>query len=234
MQFLKRLALWVVVLALVPLALILAPITVVAAVVLPERVFYALCALGLLILLSPLILAVAFVVLVRDGRPIFYAAERMKTPERSFKLLKFRTMRAADDDSGVSGGDKAARVTPTGAFLREKRLDELPQLFNILRGDITFVGPRPPLKRYVELYPALYADVLKAQPGITGLATIVFHRTEERLLAGCRTAEETEAVYCRRCVPRKARIDRLYAARRTICSDFRMMFATIFRRLGVH
>lgn len=219
---------------LVPLIVVLAPLVVLGGLILPRRVFWFLCALGLLILLSPLMLAVALLVLVRDGRPVLYAAERMKAPGEPFRLLKFRTMRAAVNDSGVSGGDKAARITRTGAFLRAKRLDELPQLFNILRGDIAFVGPRPPLGRYVEMFPELYAEVLRDRPGITGLASLVYHRAEERLLAQCRTAEETEEVYCRRCVPRKARLDSLYARRRTVCSDFRLMFATVFRRIGMH
>ncbi len=219
---------------LLPVALVLAPFVIVGALLLPERVFYFLCALGLLVLLSPLLAGVALVVLVRDGRPVLYRAERMKAPGQPFALLKFRTMNPDAADRGVSGGDKASRITQTGAVLREKRLDELPQLFNILRGDISFVGPRPPLRRYVEMYPELYGEVLKTRPGITGLATLAFHRTEERLLASCRTAEETEAVYCRRCIPRKARLDMIYARRRGICSDFRLMFATVYRRIGLH
>jgi lipopolysaccharide/colanic/teichoic acid biosynthesis glycosyltransferase len=117
--------------------------------------------------------------------------------------------------------------------LRRWRLDELPQLWNVLRGDMSFVGPRPPLRRYVEAFPELYADVLRARPGITGLATLIYHAEEERLLAPCRTAAETEAVYVRRCVPRKAQLDLIYAARRDLCLDLWIMFATVFRRLPV-
>ncbi|SFD66829.1 sugar transferase [Roseivivax sediminis] len=199
-----------------------------------KRLFDISAALFLGTVLMPLILGVALTVLVRDGRPILYRAERMKTPTKGFPLWKFRTMRVAATDGGVSGGDKSSRITPTGRVLRRKRLDELPQLWNILRGDISFVGPRPPLRRYVEMFPGLYAEVLKSRPGITGLATLAYHRTEERLLSSCRTAAETEAVYCRRCVPRKARLDIAYARRRTICSDFKLMLATVFRRISLH
>lgn len=198
-----------------------------------KRVFDIVVALGLGLLLAPLIAAVALVVVVRDGRPVFYLSERMRTPDTPFLLWKFRTMTVAESDSGVSGGDKSARITPTGRILRRYRLDELPQLWNVLRGDMSFVGPRPPLRRYVEAFPAVYAEVLRARPGITGLATVVYHAEEERLLAPCRTAAETDAVYSRRCVPRKARLDRIYAARRSVCTDVWLMFATILRRLPV-
>ena len=198
-----------------------------------KRLMDLVLAVLLTVVLSPLIVGVALVILLRDGRPILYVAERMKTPEQPFDLWKFRSMRSSAQDSGVSGGDKTDRITDTGRFLRRTRLDELPQLFNILRGDISFVGPRPPLRRYVEQFPGLYADVLKSRPGVTGLATLVFHRTEERLLAGCTTPEETEAVYTRRCVPAKARLDLIYAQNRNLCFDLKLMVATVFRRLSL-
>ena len=173
-------------------------------------------------------------ILLRDGRPILYVSERMRAPGQPFRLVKFRTMTNVAADAGVSGGDKAHRITRTGAMLRRYRLDEIPQLWNVFRGDISFVGPRPPLRRYVEMFPDLYADVLKSRPGITGLATLLYHAREERLLATCRTAEETEAVYTRICVPAKARLDLIYQEKRNVCWDFRLMVATVFKRLGIH
>ena len=184
-------------------------------------------ALVLIVLLSPLILWVAWKIRRTDGGPVLYLSERMRAPDRPFMLWKFRTMKPVAQDSGVSGGHKEDRVTETGRFLRRHRLDELPQLWNILRGDISFVGPRPPLRHYVEKFPELYREVLASRPGLTGLATLAFHKREEQLLAPCATAEETEAVYCRRCVPRKARLDLMYAARRTLCSDIRLMCVTV-------
>lgn len=169
--------------------------------------------------------------LLREGRPLFYVAERMRAPGRPFRLWKLRTMAVAPPEEGVSGGNKVARITRSGAFLRAKRLDEIPQLWNILRGDIGFVGPRPPLRTYVERFPALYARVLRDKPGVTGLATLTFHRHEERLLARCTTAAETDEVYCRRCIPRKARIDLAYQHNRTLCSDFALMLRTIFHAM---
>ncbi|GGH41047.1 Sugar transferase involved in LPS biosynthesis (colanic, teichoic acid) [Cribrihabitans marinus] len=192
-----------------------------------KRLFDLFFASLLVAILAPVLLVLVLWLLWKEGRPVFYVAERMKTPDQGFRLWKLRTMRGAESDAGVSGGDKAARITPTGAWLRSKRLDELPQLWNILRGDLSFVGPRPPLRLYVERYPALYAEVLRARPGVTGLASIVYHRHEAALLARCATPEETDAVYSRVCIPAKARLDLIYQRHRNMCYDFALVFETI-------
>ena len=181
----------------------------------------------LLVILAPVVVLLVVWLLVRQGRPLFYVAERMKSPTQAFGLIKFRTMTVAEEDSGVSGGDKNSRVTPIGARLRAKRLDEIPQLWNILRGDISFVGPRPPLRQYVDRFPEIYGQILKNRPGVTGLATLTFHRQESELLQKCKTSEETDAVYCRLCVPRKARLDLVYQQNRSVCYDFILVFQTI-------
>ncbi|MAU47030.1 MAG: sugar transferase [Yangia sp.] len=199
-----------------------------------KRVFDVVAALVLLTGLLPFIVLIALAILVLDGRPVLYLSERMKTQNEGFRLWKFRTMKPDASDRGVSGGDKSSRITRTGRALRRYRLDEIPQLWNILRGDISFVGPRPPLRRYTEMFPELYAEVLESRPGVTGLATLAFHRTEERLLAPCSSKDETEAVYCRRCVPRKARLDRIYTKKRSLCYDLKLMLATVFRRISLH
>lgn len=199
-----------------------------------KRFFDVTVGLIMLALLWPIMLGVALTILIRDGRPIFYGAQRMRAPGEPFTLLKFRTMRRVRRDHGVSGGHKRRRITKLGGYLRRHRLDELPQLWNVIRGDISFVGPRPPDPRYVEMFPELYAEVLKSRPGITGLATLAYHKTEERLLHACRTAADTEAVYTRRCVPRKARLDLIYAENRTLCFDVHLMLATVFRKLPLH
>ena len=190
-----------------------------------------------LALLLSVILALPFTLLVlylwaREGRPVFYVSERMRAPGRPFWLWKLRTMRVVATDVGVSGGDKTSRITHMGRFLRRSRLDEVPQLWNVLRGDMSFVGPRPPLRTYVERFPEIYAKVLQSRPGITGLATLVYHRHEERLLAMCHTPEETDAVYARRCVPRKARIDLLYQHNQKVMLDLRLMIATLWRAIN--
>jgi len=173
-----------------------------------------------------MMLATAVAVALLEGRPIFYPAERMKTPTQSFRLLKFRTMENSDTDQGVSGGNKAARITKTGAFLRKARLDEVPQLWNVLRGDISFVGPRPPLREYVDRFPDIYGEVLKSRPGVTGLASIMFHRHESRLLSKCTTPAQTDAVYTRRCIPRKAKLDLIYQSHSSVCMDAWILMKT--------
>ena len=187
-------------------------------------------------LLLVAVLALPFAILllwllVKQGRPIFYVSERMHAPGRPFRLWKLRTMTPAPTDSGVSGGDKTARITATGRLLRRTRADEIPQLWNVLNGDMSFVGPRPPLRQYVERFPALYAQVLRSRPGITGLATLRYHRHEERLLARCHTPTETDALYARACVPRKAHLDLIYQRHRTICMDLALMVETLARAL---
>jgi lipopolysaccharide/colanic/teichoic acid biosynthesis glycosyltransferase len=189
-------------------------------------------ALALMVLLALPFAALVLWLLLCEGRPIFYISERMRAPDRGFRLWKLRTMSPVAVQSGVSGGDKSNRITRTGRILRKTRADEIPQLWNILKGDMSFVGPRPPLRLYVDRFPALYAQVLQSRPGVTGLASLTYHRHEEKLLAACHSAEETDAVYSRRCVPQKARLDLIYQRRRTFCFDLVLMFRTLGRALG--
>lgn len=198
-----------------------------------KRLFDLFFATLLIAVLGPILLLLLLWLLWKEGRPLFYVAERMKGVDQPFMLWKLRTMTVVDTDTGVSGGDKSARITRTGAWLRSKRLDEFPQLWNILKGDISFVGPRPPLRQYVEANPELYAEVLKSRPGVTGLASITYHKHEAALLARCETSEETDAVYSRLCVPAKARLDLIYQRHQSMCFDFDIVFQTIgniFRR----
>ena len=196
-----------------------------------KRLFdVSLVLLGLSMLALPALI-VAAVLLLCQGRPIFYLSERAKSPQQNFLLWKFRTMQVAVDDGGVSGGNKTSRITPIGKVLRLTRFDEAPQLWNILRGDMTFVGPRPPLPIYVDQFPVLYAQVLQSRPGLTGLATLVFHKREAALLAGCKSAAETDAIYTRRCIPRKARIDMIYLQKRTLKLDIFILAQTVWKVL---
>jgi lipopolysaccharide/colanic/teichoic acid biosynthesis glycosyltransferase len=199
---------------------------------LSKRLFDVLVSTVLLLLLAPVIVVVAILILIIDGKPFFYLSERMHAPGVPFRLIKFRTMTVVDGDTGVSGGDKAQRVTRTGARLRQTRLDELPQLINVLRGDMSLVGPRPPLRQYAERFPALYANVLRSPPGITGLASLHYHRHEEMLLGKCRDSAETDLVYCRACIPRKARLDLIYQAHQSMCFDIAIITRTVLHKLA--
>jgi lipopolysaccharide/colanic/teichoic acid biosynthesis glycosyltransferase len=166
------------------------------------------------------------VMLFKEGLPLFYVAERMKGVGQPFSLWKLRTMTVSGRESGVSGGDKAARITPLGAFIRRARMDEVPQIWNVLKGDMSFVGPRPPLREYVERFPEIYGEVLKSPTGITGLASLRFHGREETLLAACLDAEETDRVYSERCVPQKARLDLIYQKNWSLCFDLALIWET--------
>lgn len=192
-------------------------------------------ALALLPVILPLLAGLWVVVVAVQGRPFIFVSERMRGPGQPFRLYKIRTMHPPDPDAElcVLGGNSRDRVTALGAWLRKTRLDELPQILNVLRGDIRFIGPRPPLRRYVEAYPDLYARVLgETPPGITGLATVLLHGREERLLSACRTAEETDRVYRRHCIPLKARVDLIYRDRRGPGLNLLILWLT-FARLGL-
>ncbi len=186
---------------------------------------------GMVVLALPFAVLV-MVLLLAQGRPLFHLSERMMTPHRAFRLWKLRSMTVVALGDGICGGDMAGRITPMGRWLRRYRLDELPQLWNVLRGNMTMVGPRPPLRRYVDAHPDLYAQVLRARPGMTGLASLMFHAREEALLRGCRTAEETHQVYTRRCIPAKARLDILYHRSRSMGGDVMLIWQTLWRLGG--
>lgn len=196
---------------------------------LSKRILDLLLAVILFVVLSPFFCAVIGWMILKNDRPIFYISERMKALDRPFRLVKFRTMRAPRSgqvNTGVSGGDKSDRITPLGHMLRGARLDEIPQLWNVLKGDMSFVGARPPLRRYTEMFPDVYRTVLASPPGITGLASIMYHRTEARLIGLAQTPEETEAIYVARCIPQKARLDRFYLAHQSLGFDLYILYLT--------
>lgn len=176
------------------------------------------------------VLAILYLIVVPlQGRPFLFASERMRGGDEAFLLWKLRTMEPSAVQK-VLGGMEAERVTPLGHFLRRLRLDELPQIFNILKGDIRFIGPRPPLRQYVDAFPDLYGEVFRdTVPGVTGLATVMLHQREERLLSRCRTDEEARDVYYRRCLPLKARIDIIYRDNKSIWLNLTILWWTFSR-----
>jgi lipopolysaccharide/colanic/teichoic acid biosynthesis glycosyltransferase len=178
------------------------------------------------LVLFPILLAIYFWILIREGRPVFYISERMKSPDQAFMMVKFRTMIPASENSGVSGGDKVDRITPSGRFLRATRLDELPQLWNVIKGDISFVGPRPPLREYVVKNPHIYDEVLLSRPGITGLASLIYSGHEQKILERCKDGAATDAAYQRVCIPRKAHLDLIYQKNQSLCFDVAIMVRT--------
>lgn len=196
-----------------------------------KRLFDLVLAGVLTIILAPVMLCIFILILIKDGRPVLYISERMKGVNQPFLLYKFRTMDVVgpDQDTGISGGDKTQRITSLGVKLRKFRIDELPQLFNVLRGDMSIVGPRPPLRQYTSDFPDVYSQVLKSRPGVTGLASLVYHKHEEMIIAETLSSEETDRVYRRRCLPRKAKLDLIYQNQSSICFDIKIIYRTIGR-----
>lgn len=191
-----------------------------------------LACLGVVIFAIPFAALVLFLLVVQ-GRPIFYLSERMKSPDVGFQLWKLRSMEVSTANSGVTGGDKKARYTQYGKRLRRLRFDEIPQLWNVLKGDMSVVGPRPPLRLYVEDFPELYRQVLASRPGITGLATLTYHQHETEMLSKCMTSEQTDSVYRRRCIPQKARLDIVYHLHQSVCFDLVILARTIGKVFSV-
>ena len=195
-----------------------------------KRSFDIAVSLLFITLLLPVMAGIALAMVAKGHRPILYISERMSSRWHGFQLIKFRTMRAlkpGESDVGVScGATKRLRVTAMGRFLRDKRLDELPQLFNVLRGDISLVGPRPPLRRHTDMFPRIYDRILMDLPGLTGLASVIYHRHEETILGALPGGKQSEAVYIRRCLPRKARIDLIYQRNASLALDCYVLYLT--------
>ncbi|MFZ1595653.1 MAG: sugar transferase [Anaerolineae bacterium] len=176
-----------------------------------------------LMLLSPLFCWIALWIKLTSPGPVFYRAVRVGQDGRPFRLYKFRSMIAGTDRQGpgiTATGDP--RITRVGRFLRRAKLDELPQLLNVLKGEMSLVGPRPEDPRYVALYTPEQRRVLAVRPGITSAASLAF-RHEEQLLAG----EDWETHYRARVLPDKLALDLAYLARRTLLSDLALILRTL-------
>ena len=188
-----------------------------------KRLFDIIVSGTALLLLSPAFLVIAIAIWLESGRPIFFAQERIGYGFVPFTLWKFRSMR-----SGTSGplitacGD--SRITRAGRFLRVSKLDEFPQLWNVLRGDMSLVGPRPEVRRYVDLCRTEYSRILSVRPGITDPASIEF-RHEEQLLA---QSDDRERLYVEQILPAKLRLSQQYVAEPSLRRDFVIITQTMF------
>ena len=186
-----------------------------------KRAFDLAIALAGLTLGVPLTIGVAVAMRASgDEGPIFFRARRIGAGGRPFTLLKYRTMYVDSVGSRLTT-DRDPRVTPLGRHLRAWKIDEIPQLWNVLRGEMSLVGPRPEDPRYVDLSNPTHRRVFTATPGITGLAQLKF-RHEEALLSG----PDPETVYRDEILPAKLRLDTLYLDRRSLRLDARILIAT--------
>lgn len=178
-----------------------------------------------LLLLSPLFLGVALCVGLTSRGGVFYVQTRVGRYGRDFRLYKFRSMRTGSDAKGLlTVGGKDGRITPVGYFIRKYKIDELPQLFNVFKGDMSLVGPRPEVRKYVALYNSEQMRVLSARPGITDPASIKY-RNENDLLA---QADDPERFYVEKIMPDKLKINLEYMDNRTFFKDLSVIFRTVF------
>ena len=180
-------------------------------------------ALGLLVL-WPLFLLIAILIKLQDGGPVLFRQLRVGHRCKSFYILKFRTMEVDAPSKGLAITVRNdARVTAIGAILRRSKIDELPQLWNVFVGEMSLVGPRPEVTRYVDLFRTEYTEILAVRPGITDLASIKF-RDESSLL---NEAEDPEAVYVQRILPEKLRLSREYVRNASLSYDLQLVFTTL-------
>ncbi|MDB6027487.1 MAG: sugar transferase [Verrucomicrobiales bacterium] len=177
-----------------------------------------------LILLGPCLMFLALAIRLSDGGPAFFRQRRIGLKGKPFKILKFRTMIVDAEKQGLSiTRDGDSRVTNIGRFLRKTKLDELPQLWNVFKGEMSLVGPRPEVPRYVECYTPEQSEVLQLKPGITDLATLAF-RNEEDLLS---RASNVEAFYVSYCLPEKISLNLEYAKRANLWEDTKIILQTL-------
>ena len=183
--------------------------------------FDVLTAIVGLLLLAPVLGGIALAIALTDGLPVFFRQSRVGRNGKPFQLLKFRSMRSSTTGPHITGaGD--ARITRLGAFLRHYKLDELPQLWNVLRGDMRLVGPRPEVPRFVDMTDPTWQAVLSVKPGITDLASLLY-RHEEELLAEVNNVEDH---YRNTILPAKLALNLEYLSVRTFWSDLKLICLT--------
>ena len=179
--------------------------------------------LGLL-LLSPLFVVVAVWIVIDNPGPVFYRQMRVGKDGKDFGLLKFRSMRiGADKESLITIGEHDSRITRAGYYIRKYKLDELPQLWNVLVGDMSLVGPRPEVRKYVDMYTDEQRQVLTVRPGITDYASIEYI-DENRLLA---QAEDPDRTYIEEILPAKIALNMRYIKHQTLGEYMKIIFLTL-------
>ena len=190
-----------------------------------KRLFDVVCSFFGLLVLSPLFVFLSLWVGLGSKGGVFYKQKRVGRFNKDFTLYKFRSMRVGSDKKGLlTIGGKDSRVTKAGFFIRKYKLDELPQLLNVLKGDMSFVGPRPEVRKYVDMYTERQLKVLDVRPGITDLASIKY-RNENDLLA---TADNPEKYYIDVVMQDKLALNLQYIETRSFFGDIKLIFRTIF------
>ena len=192
-----------------------------AATMVCKRAFDILCSFLGLTVLSPVLLVVSVLVAVTSPGGVFFRQERIGKDGKPFRIFKFRSMRKDNAGLKITTGNDS-RITPVGRFLRKSKIDELPQLINVLVGDMSFVGPRPEVADYVNLYTPYQRQVLLVRPGITGLASIRFRNENDLLTA----SDDPNRTYVEQIMPRKIDLDLEYIPHASVLYDIKLIFQT--------
>lgn len=188
-----------------------------------KRLFDIVASLSGLILLSPLFIFVALWIKIDSKGPVFYRQVRVGRENKDFYLVKFRTMRTgADKGSLVTIGGRDSRVTRSGYWLRKFKIDELPQLLNVLKGEMSFVGPRPEVRHYVDYWTPEQMHVLDVRPGITDPASIKFYNESELL----EKSDNPESYYIHEIMQEKIGMYLEYVANASFFKDLKIIFKT--------
>ena len=189
-----------------------------------KRAFDFLFTLFILVLFFPIGLLISILILFSSPGGIFYMQERIGRRGFPFKLYKFRSMRIDADQSGkLTVGMKDSRITRVGIFIRKYKLDEFPQFINVLKGEMSIVGPRPEVREFVALYTDTQKKVLEVKPGITDYASIEYFNENELLAA----SDDPKKTYIEDIMPHKLKINQKYLANPTLSHDLKIIFKTI-------
>lgn len=191
-----------------------------------KRIFdLVLSCIGLLCL-APILIIIAVLIKLDSKGPVLFIQNRVGKNNVDFNIYKFRTMRMASQTKGLlTLGNNDSRVTKIGYFLRRYKIDEFPQLINILKGDMSFVGPRPELRYYVNFYNEDDMKIFQVRPGITGLASLKYRNEVELLKA----AENPEEFFIKTIIPDKLRYNKMYIEKRNFFFDLKLIFMTVVK-----
>jgi len=194
-----------------------------------KRLFDVLSSMFALALLAPAMLVVALAIAGGSRGGAFFKQTRIGRAGKPFQLLKFRTMHMGSEAKGqLTVGGRDPRITPIGYFLRRTKLDELPQLLNVLLGDMSIVGPRPEVPKYVAFYTPEQRAVLNVRPGLSSLASMEYINENEVL----GRSSDPEGTYVREVMPAKLQLDLKYVRERSFALDLRIIFGTLAKLLG--
>jgi lipopolysaccharide/colanic/teichoic acid biosynthesis glycosyltransferase len=195
-----------------------------------KRCFDIISSLIVLLLFSPFFIIIVVLILIDSRGGVFFRQTRVGKGGKHFLLYKFRTMRPGSESKGqITVGNRDSRITTVGYFLRKFKLDEFPQLINVIKGDMSVVGPRPEVPKYVEMYTQEQKQVLSVRPGLTDFASLDYIN-ENELLA---IAENPEEEYVKVVMPAKLDLNLKYIAQQSVFTDLKIIFKTLGKIIGI-